>query len=315
MTTFTAILEQIKHYDTIIIHRHQRPDPDALGSQAGLKHLITDNFPEKTVKLTGFDEPTLSWLVTMDQVDDQDYDNALVIVTDTANSPRIDDDRYHLGQFLIKIDHHPNDDPYGDLVYVDTKSASTCEIITEFALETGLTISDRAAELLYAGIVSDTGRFLYPSTTSKTLSLASQLRQRDFDFASICRRMTSFPYKVALLQAHIFNHLEMDKKTGAARVVLTRQLLADFDLTDAETSVLVSVPGLIDSVETWAIFVEQADGHYRVRLRSKKVVINTIAKRHEGGGHPLASGANAYSQDEMDQIYQELKEALLAAQT
>ena len=56
------------------------------------------------------------------------------------------------------------------------------------------------------------------------------------------------------------------------------------------------------------IFVEQADGHFRVRMRSKRKVINEIAKRHNGGGHPLASGANSYSLEENDQIYKELQE-------
>lgn len=57
-------------------------------------------------------------------------------------------------------------------------------------------------------------------------------------------------------------------------------------------------------------FVEQTDKHYRVRLRSKSQVINEIAKRHDGGGHPLASGANSYSLEENDEIYQEIKDLL-----
>ncbi|MDU1740844.1 MAG: DHHA1 domain-containing protein, partial [Streptococcus lutetiensis] len=65
-----------------------------------------------------------------------------------------------------------------------------------------------------------------------------------------------------------------------------------------------------DCVQSWAIFVEQADGNYRVRLRSKTQVINEIAKRHNGGGHPLASGANSYSLEENEQIYQEIKDLL-----
>ena len=102
MTIFQAILEKIKAYDTIIIHRHQRPDPDAIGSQVGLKEILKTNFPDKKVLATGVNEPTLSWIAEMDEVADQDYEGALVIVTDTANTPRIDDDRYDKGDFLIK---------------------------------------------------------------------------------------------------------------------------------------------------------------------------------------------------------------------
>ncbi|WP_230637319.1 DHH family phosphoesterase [Streptococcus mutans] len=309
MTAFKTILAKIKAYDTIIIHRHMKPDPDALGSQVGLKEVITSNFPQKTVKVTGYNEPSLSWLAQMDDVSDKDYEGALVIVVDTANRPRIDDQRYLNGNFLIKIDHHPNEDHYGDLSYVDTKASSASEIITDFALQNQLKLSDQAARLLYAGILGDTGRFLYPATTSKTFITASELLKYDFDFAALARQMDSFPYKIAKLQAYVFENLEIDKN-GAARIILSQKILKKFNLTDAETSAIVSSPGKIDTVQVWAIFVEQADGHYRVRLRSKSTVINEVAKRHAGGGHPLASGANSYSLAENEDIYQELKNLL-----
>ncbi|AVM71290.1 bifunctional oligoribonuclease/PAP phosphatase NrnA [Streptococcus mutans] len=309
MTAFKTILAKIKAYDTIIIHRHMKPDPDALGSQVGLKEMITSNFPQKTVKVTGYNEPSLSWLAQMDDVSDKDYEGALVIVVDTANRPRIDDQRYLNGNFLIKIDHHPDEDHYGDLSYVDTKASSASEIITDFALQNQLKLSDQAARLLYAGILGDTGRFLYPATTSKTFIIASELLKYDFDFAALARQMDSFSYKIAKLQAYVFENLEIDKN-GAARIILSQKILKKFNLTDAETSAIVSSPGKIDTVQVWAIFVEQADGHYRVRLRSKSTVINEVAKRHAGGGHPLASGANSYSLAENEDIYQELKNLL-----
>ena len=288
MTLFQAILEKIKAYDTIIIHRHQRPDPDAIGSQIGLKEILKTNFSDKKILATGINEPTLSWIAEMDEVLDNDYEGALVIVTDTANTPRIDDDRYDKGDFLIKIDHHPNDEAYGDLLLVDTSASSASEIVTDWALTLGLSLSDAAARVLYNGIVGDTGRFLYPSTTPKTLQIAAKL------------------------QGYVFDNLEVDEN-GAARVVLTRKVLDDFNITDAESSAIVGTPGRIDSVESWAIFVEQPEGHYRVRLRSKTIVINEIAKRHDGGGHPLASGANSYSLEENEQIYQEIKDTVAHA--
>ncbi|HGI8685226.1 DHH family phosphoesterase [Streptococcus agalactiae] len=309
MIIFQQILDKIKEYDTIIIHRHMRPDPDALGSQIGLRDIIRHNFPKKKVLATGFDEPTLAWIAKMDQVTDQDYQGALVVVTDTANTPRIDDERYKKGDFLIKIDHHPNDEVYGDLSYVDTNASSASEIVTDFALSCDLLLSTSAARVLYNGIVGDTGRFLYPATTSKTLKIASKLREFDFDFSAMARQMDSFPFKIAKLQGFIFEQLKIDKN-GAACITLTQEDLKRFDVTDAETAAIVGVPGKIDIVESWAIFVEQSDGHYRVRLRSKSHIINEIAKRHNGGGHPLASGANSYSLEENQAIYQEIQEIL-----
>ena len=303
------ILEKIKEYDTIIIHRHMKPDPDALGSQVGLKALLKHHFPEKTIKAVGFDEPTLTWMAEMDLVEDSVYQGALVIVCDTANTARIDDKRYSQCDFLIKIDHHPNDDVYGDLSWVDTSSSSASEMITLFAQTTQLALSDRAAELLFAGIIGDTGRFLYPSTTARTLRLAAYLREHKFDFAALTRKMDTMSYKIAKLQGYIYDHLEVDEN-GAARVILSQEVLKQFNVTDAESAAIVGAPGRSDSVSLWGIFVEQADGHYRVRLRSKIHPINEIAKEHDGGGHPLASGANSYSLEENEIIYQKLKNLL-----
>lgn len=304
-----AILQKIKQYETIIIHRHTKPDPDALGSQVGLKKLIQHHFPDKRVLATGYDEPTLTWLAEMDEVTDEDYQGALVIVTDTANIARIDDKRYDSGAYLIKIDHHPKDDSYGDIEWVDTTASSASEMIAQFAFDNDLELSDYAAKLLYAGILGDTGRFLYPATTGLTLALASRLRDYTFDAAGLAHKMNSFPYKIAKLQGYVYDHLEMDDQ-GVARVILDRDLLEKYDLTDAETSAIVGAPGRIEHIQAWAIFVEQESGYYRVRMRSKFTPINGIAKKHDGGGHALAAGANSYSAEENDVIYREMQEVI-----
>ena len=303
------ILEQIKKYDTIIIHRHMRADPDALGSQVGLKELLQYNFPDKKIKVVGYDLPTLTWLAKMDEVEDHEFEGALAIICDTANTARIDDKRYLNAETIIKIDHHPNDEEYGDLVWVDTTSSSASEMVAIFAEETNLKLSDQAAYLLSAGIIGDTGRFLYPSTSARTLRIASQLREYDFDYAALTRHMDTISYKIARLQGYIYDHLEVDEN-GAARILLTHEILQHYQITDAETAAIVGAPGRIEDVSLWGIFVEQADGHYRVRLRSKAVPINEVAKEHDGGGHPLASGANSYSLEENEVIYQKLKNLL-----
>ena len=93
-------------------------------------------------------------------------------------------------------------------------------------------------------------------------------------------------------------------------MILSQELLLSYQITDSETAAIVGAPGRIEDVSLWGIFVEQADGHYRVRLRSKSVPINEVAKEHDGGGHPLASGANSYSLEENEVIYQKLKNLL-----
>ena len=92
-----ALYAHIEAANTIIIHRHLRPDPDAFGSQLGLKYLIEHHFPNKRVLAAGTMTAGLKWLGNMDKVTQEDYENALVIVCDTANQPRIDGDLYSQG--------------------------------------------------------------------------------------------------------------------------------------------------------------------------------------------------------------------------
>ncbi|EOH92347.1 DHH family phosphoesterase [Enterococcus villorum] len=310
MTVQFEILKEIKKYDRIIIHRHQRPDPDALGSQVGLAEILRETFPQKEIYQVGETVEGLRFLAEMETIDTQLYEGALVIVTDTANSPRISDERFKLGEKLIKIDHHPNDEPYGDLVWVNTKASSCSEMIAEWALmfPDEVSINARAARLLYAGIVGDTGRFLYPATTPRTLEIAAILMSYPFDASALNREIEQMPMKVAKLSGYLYQHIQVDKN-GAGKVILTHELLTEYGINDSETASIVSLPGVIDEVLAWAIFVQQPEGYYRVRLRSKGPIINELAKKHHGGGHPLASGASAKDLNEVAQIYDEIKEA------
>lgn len=303
----TAILEQIKKYNKIIIHRHQRPDPDAIGSQIGLAEILRASFPYKQVYAVGKSIPGFDWIGKMDDIDRQTFDDALVIVTDTANAPRIDDRRFNDGDELIKIDHHPNDEPFGDLMWVEPDASSCSEMIYSFyqRFSSELTLPQTAAHALYAGIIGDTGRFLYPATTPRTMLVAGALMAAGANAAEISRRENEITLPVARLSAYVYEHLKI-LGHGAAYVVLTNELLEQFGLSEAGTSAIVSLPGRIHEVLAWAVFVEQEDGHFRVRLRSKGPTINELAKKHDGGGHPLASGAKAQDEAEIEQIVQEL---------
>lgn len=306
MDELSAIFQQIEKYSRIIIHRHQRPDPDAIGSQVGLAEILKASFPYKEVYVVGKQIPSLSWIGTMDEVDSRDYQNALVIVTDTANTPRIDDRRFDNGSELIKIDHHPNDEPYGDLMWVDERASSSSELIYGFyqRFAAKLTLPKKAANALYAGIVGDTGRFMYPATTAKTMLVAGALIAAGAEAAEINKKENEITLQLARLSAYVYQNLQIED--GTAWLVIEQDILDQFGLTEAGTSGIVSLPGRIDTVLAWAIFVVQGDGTYRVRLRSKGPVINELAKHHDGGGHPLASGANAADHQEIKQIITEL---------
>ncbi|MGO2853225.1 MAG: DHH family phosphoesterase [Tetragenococcus koreensis] len=308
MSVQEDILAEIKAYQTIIIQRHQRPDPDAIGSQVGLAELLRASFPDKKIYQVGGPTEGLDYLAEMQEINETTYQGALVIVTDTANAPRISDDRFNLGAKLIKIDHHPNEEPYGDLMWVEDEASSCSEIIADFwqLFPTELHMSQNAARLLYAGIVGDTGRFLYPSTSAHTLRIAADLIDFGFDYATLNRQIEQISSNVARLSGYVYQNLQMDE-TGAARVTFSTEMLKGFGVSDAQTSGVVPLPGAIEGVLAWAIFVQQAEGYYRVRMRSKGPAINGIAKRYHGGGHALASGANVRDLTEAQELYEELQ--------
>jgi phosphoesterase RecJ-like protein len=303
------ILDEIKKYKTIIIHRHVRPDPDAYGSQGGLAEILKASFPEKNIFTVGKEEETLHFMRRLDEIPDDTYNEALVIVCDTANAERICDDRYTQGDKLIKIDHHPNMDPYGDMMWVDTDASSTSELIYEFYLfgkDQGLKMSDEAARLLFAGIVGDTGRFLYPSTTEKTFAYAGELIHYNFSRPELFNKMYELKANIVKLKGYVLQNFEM-KKYGAAIMVLKKELLDEFQALPSEASLLVSVLGDVKGIKAWVFFIEESD-QIRVRFRSKGPIINEIARKYKGGGHPLAAGASIYSWDELDSVVRDLEE-------
>lgn len=304
------VIETIEQYEKIIILRHVRPDPDAYGSQMGLKELILKNYPEKTVYADGEHEVSLTYLGTPDQVTKEDYKDALVIITDTGNTERIDSEFYLEGAFILKIDHHPDVDQYGDLRWVDTRASSTSEMIValfEYGQEhSGWQMTSDVSRFLFAGIVGDTGRFMYPSTTVQTFQRASELLKYDFDREALFEGMYEVNQSVLNLQGYVYQNFILDEN-GAAYIKIDKETLQRFNVSSSESSQLVSALGDVKGICAWAMFIEE-EGLIRVRLRSKGPVINTLAAEHGGGGHPLASGASVHSWEEADVLIEKLKE-------
>lgn len=303
------ILEAIQQYETIIVHHHVRPDPDAYGSQCGLVEILKASYPKKKIYAVGVEEPSLNFLRRLDQIEDKVYEGALVIVCDTANQERICDNRYTLGDKLIKIDHHPNEDPYGDLLWVDTNASSVSEMIYEFYLygkDKGLELNDEAARLLYAGIVGDTGRFLFPSTTDKTFAYAGELIHYHFSRTDLYNNLYELSPNIVKLNGFILQNFELEPN-GVASVVLSKKLLEEYHAKPSEASLLIASLGDVKGIKVWVLFIEEED-QIRVRLRSKGPVINGVARKFKGGGHPLAAGASIHSWDEVNHVLKELRE-------
>lgn len=313
---FEGLKEKIEQYEVIIIHRHVHPDPDALGSQGGLYEVLKNEYPKKRILKGGENNERLSFLSVMDTVREEDYKDALVIITDTANEPRIDGNAEWLKQASewVKIDHHPGRDSYAPTEYVYTSASSTCELIFEFVEEAGYSLTNEAARLLYGGIVGDTGRFLFNNTTPHTLEVASQLIGYDFDAALLSRTFMEMGTDATHFAGYIQQNFEVNE-AGVGSIIITNQLLERFNVKHNETDSMIGLIGQVSEVKAWILFVEKEDGTgYRCHLRSKTEPISQVAVNHGGGGHPLASGCDADDQKEIEEMLQEMTEILEASE-
>lgn len=300
------ILAAFDQFDTIIINRHINPDPDAIGSQTGLALLLRAAYPEKAVYTAGPAAPDLAWIGPQQDVPAAAYKDALVVVIDTANRSRIAGTHFDQGAMLIKIDHHLNEDQLGAISWVDTTASSASEMVWELVKHSKrLTLNQPAAAALYAGMIGDTGRFLYDLTTARTHLAAADLLATGIDAPAIGRREDQFPENVGRLIGWALERVKITA-SGAGSLLITQKVLQQFGLAYGEEQRAVGNIGKLASIDRWVVFTERQDGKYRVELRGKTKEINTLAVRHGGGGHPLASGAVADNLAEVQAITQEL---------
>ena len=155
------ILKKIKEYDEIVIARHVGPDPDAIASEIALRDIIKLNFPDKKVYAVGNEVSRFRYFGNLDKISSSELSNeTLMIIVDVPRFDRVDYMKKEGFAYTIKIDHHPCDEQVCDLELVDESAASATQLITEFVYETKLKLNKNIAETLFAGIVSDSDRFL-----------------------------------------------------------------------------------------------------------------------------------------------------------
>ena len=289
---FQKILQAIRDHERIILHRHGRPDGDAMGSQIGMKHIILENFPEKQVYMVG-DKPGFFGFMEGTQVDDipdSAYEGALAIILDCGSKAMVSDDRYRLAGKTVRMDHHIFCEQVADIEVVDTSFESCCGLITEFAAQCGLKLNPLAAKALYTGMVTDSGRFRYDSTTARTFRLASLLMEQEFDTNGLYRELYADDFAAKKLKAQFILNIQFTQNNVAYIYTTLEQLQAlkadTFTISRGMTNTMADIRG----VDIWVNFTETQTG-VLCELRSSKYNINPIAVKYGGGGHAKASGA------------------------
>ncbi|MBQ8259539.1 MAG: bifunctional oligoribonuclease/PAP phosphatase NrnA [Clostridia bacterium] len=308
-----AVLEKIKKYDRIFIFRHIRPDGDCVGSSKGLCEILRLSFPEKDVRVVDWQKcDYLAFLdIEEESVDDSLYAGALALVVDTATSERISNQKYKLCREIVKIDHHIPVEDYGVINWVEEHSSSTCEMISRFYLEfkDQLKINERAATLIYTGMVTDSGRFRFRSVSGDTMRAAASMLEVGINTDRLYANLYIDDFDQLRFKAHVYNKMKITEN-GVAYIHVTSKMQERFGLTAEKASASVSYLDSIRGSLIWIAFIDNSDGTIRVRLRSRFVTINEIAEKYRGGGHDCASGATLLKKSEIRKLLAEADERL-----
>lgn len=300
-----TILDKIKEYDSIIILRHIKPDGDCLGASLGLRQILRDSFPEKKIYSIGnMKAEYLEFLGGEDKdVSDEVYKESLVIVVDTATKNRIDNDKLDLAKETIKIDHHLVEEDYADINYVRVDIPATAAIITDFyvSFKDELVLSPEAAKYLFVGIITDTGRFRYRGVGSELMLLASELLKTGIDIEAIYSNLYIKSKEELRLISYIYKNFKVTEN-GVVYFLMSKRVQNKFGVTNENASSLVNVLEGIKGSLIWIFFIQNKEKIWRVRLRSRFVGVNEIAKKYRGGGHLQASGATVYNKKEIKEL-------------
>ncbi len=305
---FKQIFKTIKKYEKIVIARHVGVDPDAMASQIGLRDAIKFTFPGKKVYAIGTGSNRFSYIGKLDKVDDiGNLSDALLIVVDTPDIRRIDSAIPSDFKETIKIDHHPFMESFGGLEYIEDTASSAAEIIMSLIMNTKLKCNSMISKTLYYGLVSDSNRFLFASSTYKTFGLVSAfLKKYPFDITNVYANLYMRPINEIKLKGYISTNMNVTDN-GLMYIKITDEVQKEFNVDSAAAGNMVNDFNYIKEVIVWMTITEDVKNEQiRISIRSRGPIINKIAEKHNGGGHKFASGIKVKSFEEAEEVIKEL---------
>ena len=309
MHDIEAIGDLLRHPHRILITTHQNPDADAMGSSLGLAGYLRQKGHTVTV-VTPTDYPhNLAWMPGNDTVIAYDGKNRTLVeglmaeadtifCLDFSGLDRIKD----LGPMVrtatarkVMIDHHLEPELFADLAYWDPKAASTTQLVFKLidALGESNLIDADVAACLYAGLMTDTGSFRHPSTTTEVHEIAAQLLARGIDVSNIHRRIFDGVSidKLRLLGYVLNEKLRILPDYNFAYITLTADELRRYHSKTGDTEGLVNYALSVEGVRAAAILIDRVD---EIRLSFRSVgnfsVRDLVSTHFNGGGHKNAAG-------------------------
>ena len=315
----SQIIDLIRERDEFLLTTHMNADGDAFASVLAVAYLMKNL--KKKYQIIIHDQlvdSKYNFLWGLKSI--QSYSPELkytfraAIILDVPSLRRIGDPAVLMParENCIKIDHHPLEEDFASLNYVDIEASSTSQLIYDLIEMAGIPLTKPLSELIFAGIMYDTGRFSFSNT-----------RQRDFEIAAKLVKYGAEPHKIS---GELFfnNSFHAMKTLGYAlanmKVLLDGKMSVIFIPLEimetnnhAEIEELANYSVAIQGVEV-GIFVREVQPHYyKMSFRSKgNVNVNSIAKVFGGGGHMHAAGARYTGQyiDLEQKIASEVKKFL-----
>lgn len=298
MNNLGVVAEVLLNCQRPLLCGHVMPDGDSLGSVLALGMALqtkgkevtmvsSESLPDLYEFLPGIKE------VVVGSVPERDYD--LLVVVDCSVPERLGSTITPLvdsGLPVVVIDHHVNDQPFGNYNYVKSTAAATGEIIMDLLEQLGISLNLDLAINLYTAIVTDTGSFRYENTTPETHVKIAKLLECGVPVSLLSNLIFGEqPLKSIRLLAVALRNLEVSECGRIAWISIEREEIEAVGAEDQHIEGLISYPRKIKGVELAISFRELDENKVKVSFRSKYTVdVNLLAKKFGGGGHVRASG-------------------------
>jgi len=307
---YKKVLKLIQKFDHIAIFRHVKPDYDALGSQLAMATWIKDNFKNKDVKCLGADHFSLTpkCFPYMDEVSDEWFNEPfLAIILDTSNQDRISDERFEKATKIVKIDHHPDVEHFGDVSIVDPSQAAAGELLANMLIKfEDYKISKKTAEYLYKAIVGDSNRFLYSDVNAHTFAVAKYLINKGININHIYKQIYNEEISSLEFTKWALENFKVSEH-GVAYYIIDEKTIKKLKILPEQGKDCLYLFDHFNSIKIWTSITYDKDKNvYRVSIRSAGISIDEVASKYRGGGHAQASGAKLKSLDEVPNLIKDL---------
>lgn len=308
--SFEEIKEKLDSSQKVAVICHARPDGDALGSGIALCLALENSGKKAYMCCEDLPPEKFSFNPSFKRVQNfmPDVDFDAIVSVDCADVARMGVFSKRFKNFkktTVNIDHHITNEGFAKLNYVK-ECPATCEIMTEFMIESGYEITEEMANLLMLGLITDSGNFVHQDVGENTFKIAAYLRAKGADVNLINYNMFGRQTKArALLYGRVISKIGFALDDKLAYLVISEKDMAECGADKSLTEGFVDFPLTVDGVEVAVSILEYKPNQYKTSLRSKgNVNVNAVASSFGGGGHKLASGCMLFG--ELEEVKEKL---------